>query len=66
MEVGDIIVTSGLSTVYPKNLPVGEVVAVEPQDYNLSFSAVVRPFVDFARLEYVLIVLPQEQRGEAA
>ncbi len=66
VEVGDIIVTSGLSTVYPKNLPVGEVVAVEPRDYNLSFSAVVRPFVDFARLEYVLIVLPQEQRGEAA
>ncbi|NMB02277.1 MAG: rod shape-determining protein MreC [Firmicutes bacterium] len=60
VEVGDVIVTSGLSTIYPKNIPIGEVVAVEPRQYDLSFSAVVRPFVDFTRLEYVLIVLPQQ------
>jgi rod shape-determining protein MreC len=59
VEVGDVIVTSGVSTVYPKNIPIGEVIAVEPRQYNLSFTAVVRPFVDFNRLEYVLIVLPQ-------
>jgi len=64
VEVGDVIVTSGLSTVYPKNMPVGEVVAVESRQYELSFSAVVRPFVDFNRLEYVLIVLPQDN-GES-
>lgn len=60
VEVGDVIVTSGLSRIYPKNLPVGEVVGVESRQYDLSFSAVVRPFVDFARLEYVLIVIPTE------
>ncbi|MCK9525761.1 MAG: rod shape-determining protein MreC [Limnochordia bacterium] len=59
VEVGDVILTSGLSRIYPKNLPIGEVVAVESRQYDLSFSAVVRPFVDFARLEYVLIVMPQ-------
>lgn len=64
VEVGDVIVTSGLSTIYPKNIPIGEVVAVEPRQQNLSFAAVVRPFVDFNRLEYVLIVLPQDN-GES-
>ncbi|NMB21015.1 MAG: rod shape-determining protein MreC [Firmicutes bacterium] len=61
VEVGDVIVTSGLSRIYPKNLPIGEVVAVESRQYDLSFSAVVDPFVDFTRLEYVLIVMPQEE-----
>lgn len=60
VEVGDVIVTSGLSTIYPKNIPVGEVVEVESRQYDLSFAATVRPYVDFTRLEYVLIVLPQE------
>lgn len=59
VEVGDVIVTSGLSRIYPKNLPIGEVVAVESRQYDLSFAAVVNPFVDFTRLEYVLIVMPQ-------
>lgn len=60
VEVGDVIVTSGLSTIYPKNIPVGEVVEVESRHYDLSFVALVRPYVDFTRLEYVLVVLPQE------
>lgn len=60
VEVGDIIVTSGLSRIYPKNLPIGQVVSVESKQYDLSFAALVRPFVDFTRLEYVLIVLPNE------
>ena len=59
VEVGDVIVTSGLSRIYPKNLPIGEVVAVESRQYDLSFAAVIHPFVDFTRLEYVLIVMPQ-------
>ncbi len=61
VEVGDVIVTSGLSRIYPKNLPIGEVVAVESRQYDLSFSAILRPYVDFTRLEYVLIVMPPEE-----
>lgn len=60
VDVGDVIVTSGLGRIYPKNLPIGEVMAVESRQYDLSFAAEIRPFVDFTRLEYVLIVLPQE------
>lgn len=60
VEVGDVIVTSGLSRIYPKNLPIGEVVSVESRQYDLSFAALVRPYVDFTRLEYVLVVIPGE------
>lgn len=60
VEVGDIIVTSGLSRIYPKNLPIGQVVSIESKQYDLSFAATVQPFVDFTRLEYVFIVLPDE------
>ncbi|NLJ79967.1 MAG: rod shape-determining protein MreC [Firmicutes bacterium] len=58
VEEGDLIVTSGLSRIYPKNISVGEVIAVEPREYELSFAALVRPSVNFSRLEYVLVVLP--------
>lgn len=60
VEPGDVIVTSGLSRIYPKNLLIGEVVAVEPRQYDLSFVALVEPYVDFTLLEYVLVVLSQE------
>lgn len=60
VKVDDVIITSGLSRIYPKNLPIGKVIAVESRQYDLSFAAVVRPFVDFTRLEYVLIVQPSE------
>ncbi|NLM55699.1 MAG: rod shape-determining protein MreC [Firmicutes bacterium] len=60
VEPGDVVLTSGLSRLFPKRIPIGEVVAVQPANYNLSFEAVVRPFVDFAHLSYVFVVLQDE------
>ena len=59
VEIGDIIVTSGLSRIYPKNLPIGKITHVEPKQFDLSFEAILEPFVDFTKLEYVLVVLPR-------
>ncbi|NLM39078.1 MAG: rod shape-determining protein MreC [Firmicutes bacterium] len=60
VEPGDVILTSGLSRLFPKRIPIGEVVSVEPANYNLSFTAQVRPFVDFSRLSLVFVVLQEE------
>lgn len=60
VEPGDVILTSGLSRLFPKRIPIGEVVHVEPANYNLSFTALVRPFVDFSRLSMVFVVLQEE------
>lgn len=60
VEPGDVILTSGLSRLFPQRIPIGQVVDVEPANYNLSFVAAVEPFVDFAHLTHVFIVLQNE------
>lgn len=57
LDAGDTVVTSGFSHHYPKGMPVGEIVEIVPGRYDLSFTAVIRPFVDFGRLEYVFVVI---------
>lgn len=57
LQVGDVMVTSGLSQYFPKGLPIGKVVEIVPSRYHLSFTAYIQPFVDFSRLEYVFILL---------
>jgi rod shape-determining protein MreC len=56
VEVGDTVVTSGLDGIYPKGFVIGEVVSAE-RGQGLYQEIVVRPAVDFASLEEVLIVL---------
>ncbi len=60
-EVGDVVVTSGLSTSFPKGLPIGVVEAVIPGVYELTVTTIIRPFVDFARMEYVFVVVEKER-----
>jgi rod shape-determining protein MreC len=56
VRVGDVVITSGLGGAYPKGLRIGEVLEVgEPGD--LLQTAVVKPAVDFGRLEGVFVML---------
>jgi rod shape-determining protein MreC len=65
--VGDIVLTSGLGGVVPKGLVIGQVASVEPAEYELFQPIVVRPAVDFSRLEVVLVLTGYEQMSlEAA
>ena len=52
---GDRVVTSGIDGIYPKGLPVGEIQSVEPSGGERRIR--VKPSVDFAALEAVLVVL---------
>ena len=54
---GDKIITSGLGGIYPKGLPIGEVTDVVNEEGGLLKYAVVKPAVDFDRLEEVQILL---------
>jgi rod shape-determining protein MreC len=54
IQVGDAVITSGLGGSYPKGLPVGVIEAVSSDRDGLHLDAVVRPFVDFNKLEEVL------------
>jgi len=56
VNVGDIVLTSGLGGLMPKGLVIGQVTEVQQKMYETFQTATVRPAVDFARLELALVV----------
>lgn len=56
VKVGDVIVTSGLGQRFPASIVVGEITQVVKAEFGLYQQAVVRPSVNFSRLEEVLIM----------
>ena len=57
ISVGDTIVSSGLDGVYPKGLRIGEVSEVTRRSSGIFQEVVVIPYVDFEKLEEVLVVI---------
>lgn len=60
---GELLVTSGVSGIFPKGLPVGEVSATERSNLSLFLTVRARPLVDPAPLEEVLF-LTRARAGE--
>src|SRR5262249_38703411 len=56
VEVGDLLVTSGMGRRFPKGIPVGTVTNVVKRDFGIYQQVTAAPAVDFSRLEEVLIV----------
>jgi rod shape-determining protein MreC len=56
VNVGDIILTSGLGATFPKRLVIGQVTAVHKRDIELFQEAEIKPTVDFDRVEIVLVL----------
>lgn len=57
IQEGDVIISSPLTGIYPKGIAIGRVVEVYDDSVSLERSALVRPEVDFERLEEVLIIV---------
>lgn len=58
VEVGETVVTSGFDKgIYPPGIPIGRVSSVGEARHGLSRTALVKPFVDFTRLDTVLVLL---------
>lgn len=62
VKEGDIIVTSGLGGYYPKEIKIGEVVSVEEDRVKVMKSAILKPYVDFNKIEELFIVAPKDKR----
>jgi rod shape-determining protein MreC len=60
VKEGDLIVTSGLGGMFPRDYPVGKIVSVTRRDFGLYQEAEVEPAVDFARLSEVLVLAPKD------
>lgn len=56
MQVDDIIVTSGLGGIYPKDIPVGKVKELKHDDFDSSFYAVIEPFDNINDIVDVFVV----------
>ncbi len=56
IQAGNIVVSSGLSGIFPKGLLLGAVTNVDKSDSGLFQKLEVAPYVDFARLEEVMVI----------
>ena len=57
VEPGDVLITSGTGTTFPKGLRVGTVMSVGRGAFGLYQNAQVEPSVDLGRVESVLVVV---------
>ncbi|MCP3955965.1 MAG: rod shape-determining protein MreC [Desulfobacterales bacterium] len=62
VRIGDILISSGLDGVFPKGLRVGLVSDVIRSDAGIFQEVRVTPYVDFEKLEEVLVVLNPPER----
>jgi rod shape-determining protein MreC len=63
-EVGDTIVTSGYSTIFPEGLPVGSIVDSQKQKDDNYNSVKIKLFTDFYTLNGVIIVKNSYQKEQ--
>ena len=61
IKEGDVILTSGLGMIYPKEIRIGEVVSVEVDNVKVMKKAIVKPFADFNKLEELFVIVPKEK-----
>jgi rod shape-determining protein MreC len=58
IQVGDQVVTSHLSTLFPAGLPIGAVVSVAPSEGGLMLDIRLKPNVDFKNQDRFMILQP--------
>ncbi len=63
VTVGDIIVTSGLGCIYPKNLIIGEVIEIKAESQDISLYAVIDPAADIINCTDVFVITYFEGQG---
>lgn len=61
VHIGDRVISSGFDGVYPKGLLIGVIVDINSKNERMFRSISIKPAVDFAKLETVLIVKHREQ-----
>lgn len=62
VKEGDIIFTSGLGGLYPKDIKIGSVISIEEDKGKLIKNALIEPSVNFNKLEELFVIIPKNQR----
>lgn len=63
VQVGDAVYSSGTGSVYPADLKIGTVTAIEVDEYNRTLVATVTPAVDFSSLKWVMVITGYQSGG---
>ncbi|MBA5849929.1 rod shape-determining protein MreC [Clostridium sp. cel8] len=61
IKKGDTILTSGIDNSYPKGIKIGKVISVELDRAKVMKEAVIKPYVNFDKLEQVMVVVPKNE-----
>lgn len=56
IQVGDRVLSNGNGIVYPAELPIGEVISVEVDEYSRARIANIKPYADLTDLRYMMII----------
>lgn len=56
VRANQAVITSGLGGLFPKGLPIGQILEVKNESNGLMKFAIIRPYADFSHLEEVFIV----------
>ncbi len=64
IKAGNIVVSSGLSGMYPKNLKLGQVEALDYDSYETVHYAKIKPFEDVRTVRDVFVVTDFQGKGE--
>lgn len=60
---GDIIVTAGIGGIFPKNLVIGEVIEVKPENQDVLLYATIKPAADIKNCQEVIVLTSFEGKG---
>lgn len=55
---GDLVETSGMKSLYPKGYYIGRIVDIRKVEYETSLKIIIKPIIDFSKLEYVSVLVP--------
>jgi len=65
IKYGDLVITSGMNSIYPKGIYIGRVRSIGAKEWQTSLELTLQPIVDFARLEYVFVVTESGTAAES-
>ncbi len=60
VKINDVVITSGLGSIFPKGIIIGKVVEIKKESHDLFQKVIIRPEVDFTKLEEVFVVKKTE------
>jgi len=63
VKIGDEVVTSPLSSVFPPGIVIGKVIDFSPGDNEAFHTAVIKPAVNFNNLREAIVVIAEKEKG---